>query len=386
MNEMKKMETSVKLSAAGLEWLRGKVDRLNRLNRGGERGSCSSITLSVRDHEFVKNARGKLQKFFDVSVSVSRESSADWELAAVLETVAEHNNIIRAVSSVSIPRVFRTVEMRCEHCHTARNRRETFVINNHKTGEFKQVGRDCLEYYLADVDTLLAYAQLIHEINYSIEKINETNQYDADTYYEIEDYLAYVAECMKKGGWVSQSQADKTFQSSTAELAKESKDKREQVSAESRETARKALDYARNNIDVEFANDYEFNLHLVSEKEFVSQRDLALAASIVQYYIRSKNEEASESEWIGVEGERAEFELTLEHVFDCESKWGIVHIHKFVNARKNKVTWFSSATKLETGHEYKVKATVKQHNMYKNVKETVITRVKVLEGIKTEVL
>lgn len=58
----------------------------------------------------------------------------------------------------------------------------------------------------------------------------------------------------------------------------------------------------------------------------------------------------------------------------CESHFGISYLHKMIDSAGNIFKWFSSNKQLEVGKTYQMKATVKKHDEFQGVKETLVTR------------
>ena len=83
-------------------------------------------------------------RYIEVEVSgIAR--IADWEFVATIEH-AEPMNIIRSFRpEYEIPARFYTADTFCEHCRTRRYRKDTYIVRNTQTGEFKQVGKSCLK-------------------------------------------------------------------------------------------------------------------------------------------------------------------------------------------------------------------------------------------------
>ena len=83
-------------------------------------------------------------KFITVNVSGTARVS-DWEFIATVEH-SKPINIIRSFRpEVEIPESYYTADTRCDHCQTKRNRKDTYLIRNTISGEFKQVGKTCLK-------------------------------------------------------------------------------------------------------------------------------------------------------------------------------------------------------------------------------------------------
>ena len=105
----------------------------------------------------------------------------------------------------------------------------------------------------------------------------------------------------------------------------------------------------------------------------------------------------AEVEYYGAVGDKFELTLTFDKSFCFEGAYGFTYIHLFHDDEGHQFKWSSSNgtykveydktadfggieyCEFEIGHKYLMKGTVKAHNEYKNVKQTVITRCKVLD-------
>ena len=105
----------------------------------------------------------------------------------------------------------------------------------------------------------------------------------------------------------------------------------------------------------------------------------------------------AEVEYYGAVGDKFELTLTFDKSFGFEGAYGFTYIHLFHDNENHLFKWSSSNgtykveydktadfggvehCEFEVGHKYLMKGTVKAHNEYKNVKQTVITRCKVLD-------
>lgn len=83
---------------------------------------------------------------------------------------------------------------------------------------------------------------------------------------------------------------------------------------------------------------------------------------------------------VGDIGQRMEFEGVIEGVYGSEGYYGHTDIVKLRDTHDNVFTWFASGyTDLERGDRVKIRGTIKKHDEYRGVNQTVITRCKVLE-------
>ncbi len=113
----------------------------------------------------------------------------------------------------------------------------------------------------------------------------------------------------------------------------------------------------------------------LTEKQEVAVRKCMAdkAAKIAEF--RAKD---AGSEWIGTEGVRQDFELTVRVVNYFEGDFGAVYINILNDAAGNVVVYKGGKPLGMKGDAVKVKATVKAHGLREGVKQTIISRPKVL--------
>lgn len=95
-----------------------------------------------------------------------------------------------------------------------------------------------------------------------------------------------------------------------------------------------------------------------------------------------ENLDAPVSEWIGNIGDKLETAVHLDSVFSYDTHYsyygGITYVHLFSDKAGNVYKWNTASVCLEDNKDYVIKATIKDHSEYKDVKQTVLTRVKVV--------
>lgn len=88
--------------------------------------------------------------------------------------------------------------------------------------------------------------------------------------------------------------------------------------------------------------------------------------------------EPSKSTFQGNVGNKIEVELKVVGVFDFIGRYGVTYLHNMTDVNENIYIWSTSTKKLEKNEIYMVKGTIKEHKEYRGVKQTVLTRCKVL--------
>ena len=107
--------------------------------------------------------------------------------------------------------------------------------------------------------------------------------------------------------------------------------------------------------------------------------------------------ENAKVEYFGAVGDKFELTLTFDKSFGFEGAYGFTYIHLFHDDENHVFAWSSSNgnykveyaknvtwggieyVEYEVGHKYLIKGSIKDHREYRNVKQTVITRCKVLD-------
>lgn len=89
--------------------------------------------------------------------------------------------------------------------------------------------------------------------------------------------------------------------------------------------------------------------------------------------------EPKESNWVGEVGDKIQIAIEIDSVRTLEGLYGYTYLYRLIDVDGNVFTWFASKDALRglTGR-IALKATVKRLDEYKGVKQTVITRAKVI--------
>jgi len=108
----------------------------------------------------------------------------------------------------------------------------------------------------------------------------------------------------------------------------------------------------------------------------LTDRQLEAAAEAIER-MKQREAEGRASEHVGEIKERIEFEAEVTGVYGTEGYYGHTDIVKFKDNDGNQFTWFASGyTDLARGDRMSIKGTVKKHDEYRGIKQTVLTRCK----------
>lgn len=305
-----------------------------------------------------------------------------WEFVGTLEH-RENGNIIRCVDDTlegRLPERFHTCEAHCEHCNTIRVRKDTYIIHNVDTDEFKQVGRQCLMQYTNGLD-----AKVCAEMMSFLDKCEEA--YLEDDFDLLGGSLpnGYGYPNLKVKRACYEIVSNDGYVSGGITAGRISKALREGGRFDDYKDELAEIDEFVANMKTD--SEYSYNAKTMWQSVTgYDDRDIALLASLVNVYLKKKAEEKRRaleelkkqgSGYVGEVGERIEFEIanvrTLYTKSNSQYSYYALdsYMHEIVTTEGNVIIW-STSTYLESG--MKVVATVKSHDEYKGVKQTKVTR------------
>lgn len=363
---------------------------------------------------------GHVLPYHTVTVQGEKPQIDGWEFVAVLEPVqlddGTQENFVRSVPGYpGIPQDLRHRLGDCDHCHTKRNRKETFVLRSTQpnedhhadsTRQFKVVGRNCLKDFTGghhDPHALAAAAELLFALNDAATQASDDGdawgnggEARQDKSFDLQQVLEWTSRMMQVFGWVSRSKANESYLSGLVATADhvigvlvrpregiqawEDFRTKNQPTSQDKSRAEAAIAWAQDQIDSD--NDYLRNVNLVARMGYTTRGTFGVAVSILAAYDRATEaqqaqERAKQSQHQGEIGKRQVFKLTVTSIFGAEGMYGTTHIHKMLDKDGNLFTWFGSpgAGCLPRGKELTLKATVKAHDEYKGSKQTILTRV-----------
>lgn len=331
----------------------------------------------------------------------------DWQFVASLEHT-EKGNIINKAIEVEVPERYYNSRPVCEHCKTNHARKNTYIVRNVKTNEFKQVGTSCLKDFTfgMNAEAVAKYASALQEIEDAQDFSGGFGYHER--YYDRDRFLQYAIEAVNKFGYVKTTddgratvymvtdfiKADIGIARSRyeAESIKEDKNLMEKVGfkhdrPENVETARKAVEWALQQSE---NSNYMHNLITVCKMDNVGVSNLGILTSLIPVYFKAierelklaeKKAEEAKSEWQGNVGEK----ITA-HIVD----WRVVaswkndfgyntytYIYKMVDEAGNIYTWKTSKYISDSFEKFNISGKVKAHNEFREAKQTELTRCKV---------
>jgi hypothetical protein len=381
-----------------LAWrMPGVQKRLDALNTKAKKLCVGGFTMTVGEpYEQKEKCRGVSIPVTRIPLTIVGEIPMirGWRFAAKIVHDEKLGNLIVALPGHEIPTRYRhALHLNCDHCHTQRFRTETFVLVN-GDGQYKQVGRNCLQDFLGGntpENALLAasFLQELAEDGGEDEDMALGWVDEGGDKFPLRTFLTATAFVIRTHGWVSRGQAKERGEASTASLVWSylSKSNRHLLLWNEADdaTAEAAIAWAK---EVDPASDYLWNLSRMAQMNLLSYAMDGYAASMIAAYQKAVEEElrraqlATQGGWLGQVGDKLALVCRLVRVIPIATRYGVSHLHKFVTEEGNDVSWMSSSASYETwvGKTVKVEGKVKAHKEYQGLPETVLTFCKVAQA------
>lgn len=306
----------------------------------------------------------------------------DWNLIGLIDH--KNLNLIRMVPGFSLPSEYKDFKPYCQHCNITRDRNNTFIVKNTKTHEYKKIGSSCLKSFLGghyniSESSLFSYLKLIDVFHNEI--FGGTGGLHSS--YSLETAIAIAMSIINTDGYVSRKNSDDNNVSTgdrILALMSSSNDNREIIS-KYKDDAEKCISFMKENLKSKNndLSDFEYNILQILEHNYVpSFKYMGVVAYIpVLYYRLTRDVVQKKNEFIGEVGSKISVTAKLVNKKTIDSAYGTSHIITFETSDGNTMVWFSTKyIDYPINTELKVTATVKDHKVFNNIKQTIITRAK----------
>lgn len=376
---------------------------ITRIQRKAEKYNC---TVSYEETgEFFQ--KGKTEDGEEITrkyiiVEVEGEAKVNgWIFAGTIEHTPQ-GNILRSIDNDhKIPERYRDARPYCEHCNTKRARKDTYVVFNEKTQEYKQVGKSCLMDYTNGLSAETAAFMLQW-----VKQVENHCSYDGTSlkhYYNTIEISKYFVETMRKLGWASSSAGgDSTKEVAMdfygvdhkrityPDIVKAIEVKRAKINFDpdhiDDEYITKALNWAKSWDGHEY-NDYRDNLKVIASMDYCEYKHLGYLASLFMAYDKEmerevkrmeRNKERAKSEHIGEIKERITCKVkSFKTLTAWETQWDTTFLYEFVTDDGNVLIWKTSKWLDDEKDITTITGTVKAHNEFRGIKQTELTRCKI---------
>jgi hypothetical protein len=261
----------------------------------------SEIKPFTFSHEEKTLSDGRVHRVYSVMLTAQLPQLNGWTFVARLDHSNDTGTIIRMVpNSGELPEKYRTAtSTSCDHCGHKRYRRDTFVVRNDESGEFKQVGSTCLKDFFGH--SPMEVAKLAELLGYAYECGRGGEQFVGGDmrWIAVEDFCIAAARAVLRNGWVSGKAA---YENANLVATRErawafygADERVDPFTRAERDLATAALEWASSLRAKETLNDYEHNICVIADATMMEPRSCGLAASIVGVYFNNQQKAISAS-------------------------------------------------------------------------------------------
>ena len=304
----------------------------------------------------------------------------------------------------------------CDYCKTDRKRTKTYLVTNRATGEWRQLGKECLKLFVTgiDIDAIATFESFIKEVEDAANPGDEFFYNRRARFVEVQRALELAQAATKMFGFVATRDniGDRNVLSTKnivqAKILKEMGCQSDLLNIDNSDREKINLAVVRLTVymtsaEESISNDiialretvtelpdepYYNNLKTVLANEYVPLDKLGLLVSapkaISRYYELKKMQEEKEklaksSNYLGEVGDKISVNfISGREVACCETQFGLLRIYEFKDENGDTVVWKSSSSK-EIPESGVITGTVKTHEEYDGIKQTVVLRAKITE-------
>ena len=355
--------------------------RFEALNKKAKKLNCDQVSYKEVGTSIKKVEIGSEKvniEYTAIEVSGFSPVIAGWHLDLVIDHTNPGGNVVIAINKDLDATAYRSVAATCQHCNKVRSRNFTYLLSNNE-GDRMQVGKTCLKDFTGhqspeDIASFASMLQTTFDEILDDESVFQERG-SASRMLDLRSYLARVANVYDHDGrYYTKTQALDLSIASTSDAALSNK------------VIPTDANYAMADAAIAFCskldttNEFQYNLVTLLKGEYFDFRYAGTVAYAIRIFAaeqeRLRVSKTSPSNHVGVVGDRIKVEATLTRVayvpnYDCYS-------HDFVDEHGNVFNWFTSRKIGEVGDAVSVMGTIKNHNEFKGVKQTALTRCKVL--------
>jgi len=328
---------------------------------------------------------------------------AGWSFIGKLDhTTIPGQVIVQTIPGEVVPPEYFNNDPVCDHCHVRRRRNDTFILR-HEDGTHKQVGRQCLKDFMGhDPSKIIS---LINRLFKFVESDEERWGFGGGSQYYAFDHhriLQVTCAVIHKQGWVPRSACGDDQIATADEVLKYFMPPYESRAREMWERWRVSLDAdnpkfeeeaikAREWLDVledTGTSEYIHNLKVLAHAQDVPTNMFGYWCSVVAAYqkamerLRLQEKMHKLNEYAGNAKQKITCNVKVMGVRAIDGYYGVTRLFKMIDQQGRTLVWFASSDPdMEPGHEYHITGTIKKLEEYQGWKQTVLTRVKVLENL-----
>ena len=294
---------------------------------------------------------------------------------------------------------YKDTDFHCDHCHKKVHRNSVVILEN-ELGEKKVVGTSCVKEFTSGLD-----GNIIAEVNDYMRVLkmrgSELNcliqgEGDADLFfekygvrtYEVSHIVSAAKRLIDKYGFEPSCSYNATWKFIMDEYCPPN------VEAE----ATDAIEWIKSlSEDETTKSGYLFNLRQIIDAGYCTARHFGILAALIPSYRKSeykrlRDANCKSSEYVGNIGEKISVKVKYINTYTYDTRFGSSNIHLFIDDNGNIFKWstnrrleftlndnhsnYSQQYFLDKGAIIQLSGKIKDHNEYRNQKQTVLTRCK----------
>lgn len=388
------------------------VEKIAKINaRAEKRGFTGRLeVIGTRREATTKDHYTGLEKTYvvvDTRITGEAPQYNGWTFLARVDTLetAEGRHTFTLAPAPGVDHVDRSLVRPgfCDHCGTARYRKNTYLVRESETGEIRNVGSTCIKDFLGWSASVVFFTE--GDVAGDIDDLVGGGVY-REQHYSVETILTYAHAAIRAFGWVAASSySDQPSTSSRVRFALNpprtlnDRDRAELAllgtfAAEAGERAEVVRAWVLSDA-FKGTSTYVDNLKVAASVDFVTDKQVGILASAPQSYIRhletAAERKAKEAQWAAEKAakqasdylapkgtKKVRVEGTITGIRYIPGDYGTTVLYTILTKDGNLVKWFASREALgeAEGREVVIEGTVKDHEEYNGIKSTVLTRCK----------
>lgn len=379
----------------------GAVKRIIKLQRKAAKLGLEPVSYTVSDEYFVSvgvddNGKKIMVGKVDIVITGDTPVLEGWIILAYVERSEDGDIVAPLHEDFVLPVAFRNYSA-CEHCNTNRARKHTYIIQNVETKEMMQVGKSCMKDFISpEISSIMSYYRYIEELRDDFE--DDLLDYSlAPMLFDVDDVLSVALAMVERSGYTPSSWEKSTRDWVSTFISKRNSgirhksvftgchDKDKELINAQLDNARAMIEWIENNDE---DNDFMRSVKTIIKGGWVEAKRFGYVVGAVPAYNRYLEKEIKKKEkvqfadsYYGEIKKRQQMKAQLLSVKVIDGYYGDTYLHNFIGDEGHQLTWFSSSVDLrdediEIGNNVVFKATVKGHEEFNGVKQTLITRVK----------
>jgi len=380
------------------------LSELKKLNKKAKKINCPEIICTIKNEVIEWDQKSNIyHKYSMIDVIGQAPKYNDWQFIAKLDHDYK-NPVLTSAPGVKIPNKYYNHSNTCDHCNHKRYRRNTYIIQNKLTGQYKHIGSACLKDFLGHQNPhhIAKWFTYITDFNELVDELNN-NHVNFVEFIPVNDILKISTFMISKYGYVSNSKAAKVnMDCDDNEIIPTSDHVLEYLynpkivkKCDDIPNQTEIINAAINNVKTMDQNsDYVKTLNSILEEKFVKARHIGYVVSIIGVYLNKieKEKEITENklnEWFGEIKKRIDHQVKIISISTYDTEWGIAYRIKMIDDKGRLFVWFASnlpydefgQVMLIEDQSYILKMTIKNHSEYKGRKQTIVNRCKIVKQL-----